>query len=135
MNRRIVISFALLAAGALAGCGSDTSCAASSADWTPTSNNCTGLQANQAFIVQVTICPLDCQSSPACQVDVQSGTIELDPIVHTCDQNSCGLPSCPAKPIVNCQVPGLPNGDYHLLVGSQDGGTVTVGGSQTSCAI
>ena len=138
MTRRILAVLTLTAAGILAGCGTDTkSCAASSATWNSTTNNCDSIKAGQAFDVDVTICQLDCQSTPSCAVDVQGGTIQLDAVVHTCDESSCGISSCAANPKVTCHVPGLEAGSYALLVGTDPGGSIDVtgGGSDTSCHI
>jgi hypothetical protein len=136
MTRRVLSIAVIVAAGVLAGCGGGaSSCASSSADWAPTTNSCSGLAAGQAFDVQVTLCQLNCQSSPSCAVDIQQGTIQLDTVVHTCDESSCSLGSCAANAPVICHVPGLAAGNYNLLVGSADGGTVVVGGSATSCSI
>jgi hypothetical protein len=141
MNRR-VLTICVLAAGlALAGCGTDQSCASESASWVPgSSNTCSSIAAGQAFDVALNICQSDCQSAPSCgvEVDAPTLTILLDPIVHTCDANSCGVATCPTpNPVVTCRVPGLNNGTYSLVVGPdfRNAGQVTVGSGVSSCSI
>jgi hypothetical protein len=141
MTRRILAVLTLTAAGVLAGCGTDTnSCAASSATWSPkASNSCDGSSTGQTLDVGLTICQLDCQSTPSCEVEVQGTQIHLDPIAHTCDESSCNIgASCAVNPIVTCHIQGLQSGTtYELLVGPDltNGGSVVVNGSATSCSI
>jgi hypothetical protein len=137
MNRRVLTICTLAAGLALAGCGADQSCASESASWVQGSNSCSGIAAGQAFDVALNICQTDCQSAPSCGVDVQGTTIALDPIVHTCDVNSCGLPSCATHPLVTCRVPGLSAGTYTIVVGPdlQNAGQVAVGSGGSSCSI
>ncbi len=139
MNRALVLSVAALAV--LAGCGTDT-CTSSAASLSPTVGTSCALAAGTTATVNVSLCSRCNDSSPTCQAEFVSGYFQIAPAVQQCqDQSGCASSGCNAAVrTVSCAlaVPAGISGSYPMVLIGDAGtvnGTMTVGGSGTSCSL
>ncbi|GAO02250.1 hypothetical protein [Anaeromyxobacter sp. PSR-1] len=123
MKTRNALSAAALAAAALlaAGCGTDT-CPTE----TPKIDLIQSCTATPGATVPVRLkaCPTCNQNITRCEVDVQGGYIQLDPLAEACDSSTSCPPGCATNDVVcNVTAPSTP-GTYTLIVSNGTGGTL-----------
>lgn len=147
-SRRLLLAAAAVLPLALAAC--DNKCPTSTAKISQVGGvptgvpTCADVPAGQTVTVELGVCPRCDQTNDICNVimpdAVDPATIQLDPLVQTCDPRSCDLnPSCAPVPCT-FKAPATP-GTYRIRVVDFDLGTIdrtfTVvdGGANTSCSI
>jgi len=147
--KRLLAAAVVPALVALAGCRADT-CTSSAATLKNTSAPACSLAPGTAT-VSVELCSKCSDSTPSCQAgaincsgnNFTSCSFEVSPSVQQCQQNAgCAINGCNVSvPTATCPltVPAnVPPGDYPLVVVGDGGsitGTLTVGGSNTTCAL
>jgi len=147
MMKRLLAVAVVPALVLLAGCGTDT-CSSSPATAINQSPSCS--LAPGADTITVQLCAKCSDSSPGCQAepvncsgDFSNCRFEVSPTVQQCQANAgCAINGCnTGVPTASCPITipaGTPtNATYPLvIVGEQTfTGSVTVGGSNTSCAL
>ncbi len=139
MNRALVLS--VVAVAVLAGCGTDT-CTSSAASLSPNVGTSCALAAGTTATVNVSLCSRCNDSSPSCQAEFVGGQFEIAPTVQQCpDQSGCAPSGSNASVrTVSCAlaVPAGLSGSYSMVLVGDSGlvnGTMTVGGSGTSCSL
>lgn len=123
MQTRNVLSAAALAAAALlvAGCGNDT--CPTETPKIDAIESCT-VAPGAAVQVKVRACPTCNQNITRCEVDVQGGQIQLDPLAEACDSSTSCPPSCATDEVVcTFTAPSTP-GSYPMFAYNGAGGTV-----------
>jgi hypothetical protein len=144
LSRGLSLFAAVAGLALFVGCAPDSStCASETPNVSGEVNgaSCSGVGTGATVEITVPICPTTCQTDPSCGVDVneQSGFVQLDPVVHTCDTTDCSSQACTT---VTCTftAPTVPN-TYHLYVidasATQLTATLDVvdSGTVTSCSL
>ncbi len=139
-----LLSVAILAVAALAGCGTDTCTSSAATPQNAQGGTVCSLAAASNATISVRLCAKCGDSSPSCQAEFVNGHFEVAPTIQQCQADAgCAVPGCNAQvPTATCTLT-LPasataGSTYDLYVVGDTGAvpnTLNVGGSGTSCVL